>query len=73
VSVAAQEDTKIVEPRHDALQLDAVDEKDREGGLALADVIEKRVLKVLSAICGHRCCLFLFISLFLDFDLGRWL
>jgi hypothetical protein len=68
VTVAAQENTKIVEPRHDALQLDAVDEENREGNFALTNVIEKSVLEVLSAICGH-VSLPLIISLFTDFVL----
>jgi hypothetical protein len=58
VTVAAQENAKVVEPGHDALKFDTVDEENRKGRFALANMIEKRVLKVLSAICGHRSCLF---------------
>ena len=45
VAVASQEHTKIIEPGHDPLQLDAVDEEYRERNLVLADVVEKRVLQ----------------------------
>src|SRR5690606_574440 len=58
VTVTAQKHTKVVEPGHDALQFDAVDEEDCKGSFALSDVIEKGVLKVLSAVCGHFLCLF---------------
>ena len=53
MAVPAQQDAEIVEPSHDALQLDAVDEKDREGNFVLPDVVEKRVLKILRAIARH--------------------
>ena len=53
MAVAAQEDAEIVEPGHDSLQLYAVDEKDGQRGLLLANVIEKRVLKALRAFCRH--------------------
>jgi hypothetical protein len=67
VTVPAQEYAKVIEPSHDTLQLDAIDEKDSQWCLALTDVVQKRVLKILSSFCGH-CCSPLFFSLFLDFD-----
>src|ERR1700730_16102930 len=51
--VAAQEHAKIVEPTHDPLQFDAVHEKDSQGNLMLADMIEKSILQVLWSIAGH--------------------
>src|SRR5690349_16018800 len=50
VSVAAEKHAKIVEPGDNALQLDTIDEEDRERRLVLADVVEKGVLQVLGAI-----------------------
>jgi hypothetical protein len=50
--VATQEHAEIVKPGDDALQLDPVDQKDRDRDLGLADVIEERILKVLFRI-GH--------------------
>jgi hypothetical protein len=63
VTVAAQENTEVVEPGDDALQLDAVDEKNRKRSLTLSDVVQERVLKVLCAICGHFCFASFFASL----------
>jgi hypothetical protein len=51
--IPTQEDAEIVEPSHHALQLDAVDEKDRERRLGFANVIEKRVLEALRAFWCH--------------------
>src|SRR3546814_13417874 len=53
VRIATKQHAKIVEPRHDTLQLHAVDEKDGDGGLVLANMIEKDVLNVLGPVCGH--------------------
>ena len=47
MTVATQQHAKIVEPGDDALQLDAVDEEDGQGGLGLADAVEEGVLQVL--------------------------
>src|SRR3546814_11783407 len=44
VRIATKQHAKIVEPRHDTLQLHADDEKDGDGGLVLANLIEKDVL-----------------------------
>jgi hypothetical protein len=53
VSIPAQKDTEIVEPRDDALKLHAVDQKDRQGNFVLPDIIEKSVLEILRAIARH--------------------
>ena len=53
VAVTAQEHTKIIEPSDDALQLHAIDKKDRERGLVLSHIVQERVLKVLCSFCGH--------------------
>ena len=45
--VAAQQDAEIIEPGYDTLQLDAVDQEDRERNLVLTDKIEKSVLEIL--------------------------
>jgi sorbitol-specific phosphotransferase system component IIA len=55
--VPAQQNAEIVEPGHDTLQFDPVDQEDREGDLVLSNVVEKRVLKVLRAIARHGSCL----------------
>ncbi len=47
LAVAAQQHAEIVEPGDIALKLDAIDQEDRDRGFALADGIEKRVLKIL--------------------------
>ena len=44
VSVAPEENTEIVEPSYDSLQLDAVNKEDGERRLVFANVIEKGVL-----------------------------
>ena len=44
VPIAPEKNAKIVKPGHDPLQLDAVDEKDRERSLVFPNVIEKGVL-----------------------------
>ena len=44
MAVATQQHAEIVEPCHDALQLDSVDEKDRKGSLALTNVVQEGVL-----------------------------
>src|SRR5690348_16639560 len=53
VGVAAQQDAEIVEPGDDALELDAVDEEDRDGGLVLPHIVQKNVLNVLSFFGRH--------------------
>jgi hypothetical protein len=53
VTVTAQQHAEAVEPGDDALELDAIDEKNREWHLLLTDVIEKGVLKAGGAFGGH--------------------
>ena len=45
--VTAQQDAEIVEPRHDPLQLDAVDQEDGDRELLFAKVVQEGVLEVL--------------------------
>src|SRR6185436_3755668 len=45
--VAAQENAEIVKPGDDALQLDTVDQKNRQRRFALAAGVQERVLQVL--------------------------
>src|SRR5690606_18733457 len=47
LSITAQQNTEIIEPRDDALQLHAVHQENGHGDLGFPDVIEKRVLEVL--------------------------
>src|SRR5690242_13187135 len=53
MGVAAQQDAEIIEPGDDALELDTVDEEDRDGGLVLADVVQKNILNILSFFGRH--------------------
>jgi len=53
VTIPPQQDAEIIEPSHDALKFDAVDQKNREWRFALADVIEKSVLKILRSVGCH--------------------
>jgi hypothetical protein len=53
--VAPKQDAKIIEPTHNALQLDPVDKKNRQRSFVLANVVEKRVLQVLSFFSRHGC------------------
>src|SRR5262245_61148043 len=68
--VPSQQHAEIVEPGHDALKLDAVDEKYRERGLCLANMIEKSVLKALRAFCCHGASSSLLVTLTLFFAPG---
>ena len=47
MAIAAQENAEIVEPGDETLQFNAVDKKNRDRGLALAHVVQERVLQVL--------------------------
>ena len=44
VAVAPEQNTKVVKPGHDPLQLNAIDEEDRKRSLVFPNVIEKGVL-----------------------------
>jgi hypothetical protein len=45
--VPPQQYRELIEPSHDSLELDSVDEKDRDRRLVLPDVIEKDILDIL--------------------------
>ena len=51
--IATQKDAKIIEPSHNALQLDSVHEKDRERDFVLAYEVQERVLQILGAFSSH--------------------
>eukprot|EP01012_Entosiphon_sulcatum_P012985 TRINITY_DN18264_c0_g1_i1.p2 TRINITY_DN18264_c0_g1~~TRINITY_DN18264_c0_g1_i1.p2 ORF type:complete len:107 (-),score=14.74 TRINITY_DN18264_c0_g1_i1:85-405(-) len=61
MAVAAQQHAEIIEPGDDSLQLHAIDQKDGERRLVLADVIEKGVLEVLRTFRGHGFLIRLFV------------
>jgi hypothetical protein len=63
MTVAPKQQTEIVEPGHDALELHSVDQKDRQWRFGFANVIKEGVLQVLCAVCRH--CFFLALSFFL--------
>jgi hypothetical protein len=50
VAVAAQKQAEIVEPGHYALQLHAVHQEYREWNFGLADMVQKRVLQVVTLV-----------------------
>src|SRR5262249_9264176 len=47
VPVATQKDAEIIEPGHDALQLNPVDQEDRERSFVLSDMVQEGVLEIL--------------------------
>jgi hypothetical protein len=49
----AQQDAEIVKPCHNTLELYAIDQKDGQRNLLLADGVQKNVLEVLFFIVGH--------------------
>ena len=51
--VSAQQDAKVVKPRHNTLQFDTVDQKDRQWRFLLANMIEESVLQTLRAFWRH--------------------
>src|SRR6185312_4402096 len=62
VSVPAEQDGEIVEPRDDALQLDAVDQEHGHGGLVLPHMVQEDVLNVLRFLVGHGAILLLLVD-----------
>ena len=48
LAIPAEQHTKIVEPGDDTLQFDAVDQEDGYRNLGFPDMIQKRVLQILS-------------------------
>jgi hypothetical protein len=55
VTVAPQEQAEIVEPGDNPLQLDSVDQKNRQWRFGFTNVIKEGVLQILCAVCRH-CC-----------------
>jgi hypothetical protein len=53
VAIPAQQDTKIVEPGHDSLQFDPVNQEDGQRNLIFPDEIQESVLQVLCALSCH--------------------
>src|SRR5271165_5753941 len=53
VTVAPQQDAEIVEPRHEPLQFDSINEKYGDGGLGFPNVVEECVLEVLRLLSCH--------------------
>jgi hypothetical protein len=53
MAVASQQNAEIIEPGHEALQFDAVDEKNGDRGLGLAHMVEERVLQILRLFARH--------------------
>jgi hypothetical protein len=51
--IAPQKQAEIVKRADHSLQLDPVDQEDRDGDLVLANVIEEDVLHVLRLLGGH--------------------
>jgi hypothetical protein len=50
MSIAAQQQAEIVEPGNDALELYAVHEENRKRNLGFTDVIEERVLEIVTLL-----------------------
>ncbi len=63
VTVAAQENTEIIEPGDDPCSLTPLTRKIVSGVLLFSDVVQERVLKVLGAFCGHFCSPLFLLSL----------
>src|SRR5882724_11046998 len=53
MAIAPQQDAKVIEPCHHALQLYTIHEKNRQRHLVFSDIIQERVLQVLCAFCRH--------------------
>jgi hypothetical protein len=56
VAIPPQQDAEIVEPRHDALEFNAIDQKNRQRNFAFTNVIEKGVLEILCSLGRHCRC-----------------
>ena len=50
MAVPAQQHTKVVKPGDHALKLDAIDQEYGEVGLVLPNMVQERVLKVMSLL-----------------------
>lgn len=53
IPITPQEQTEIIKPRDNTLQLNAIDEEDRERNLRLPYMVQKRVLEILSPVIYH--------------------
>jgi hypothetical protein len=62
VAVATQENAEIVEGCHNTGELDAIDQKDRQRNLLLANGIEKKILEILRTF-RHGAASFFFAGL----------
>jgi len=51
--VATQEDAKIIEPSHNALELHSVHQKNCERDFVFAYEVQERVLQILGAFSSH--------------------
>jgi hypothetical protein len=60
-TITTKQEAKIVEPRDDALQFHAVDQKNRNGQFGFAKVIEKCILQILWFFLRHVCTLVLIV------------
>jgi len=60
MTIPAQKQAEVIKPRYHALQFHAVDEENRQGNLALPNLVQKCILKVLCAFCRHFFTLFVF-------------
>ena len=58
VPIAPKKNAEIVEPGHDPLQLNAIDEKDRKRSLVFPNVIKKGVLQILLLVWSHDLSVF---------------
>ena len=50
LAVPPQQYAEIIEPGHDTLQFDAINEKDCDRCLIFADIVEKSVLEIFGAV-----------------------
>lgn len=48
LTISAQQNTEIIEPSDDPLQLDTIDQKNRYRNLGFSNMIQERILKILS-------------------------
>jgi hypothetical protein len=56
MAITPEQDAKVVEPRHDALQFHAIHQEYSQRSLVFPNVVQKRVLEALNALGSHDCC-----------------
>src|SRR6266404_1808157 len=56
MTIPAQQHTEIIEPSDDPLQLNSIDEKDRQWNFGLSNMVEKCILQILGAVGCHCGC-----------------